>query len=61
MDTKGSQPSSVFPLASVITHSSIVCSYMRYAFPHDELKPLSASYTDSLVELGNAQRKAGDT
>ena len=30
-------------------------SYMRFAFPHDELKPLSRSYTDSLVELGNAQ------
>ncbi|GJP48025.1 hypothetical protein CLOM_g7266 [Closterium sp. NIES-68] len=26
---------------------------MRYAFPHDELKPLSRSYTDSLGELGN--------
>ena len=26
--------------------------YMRYAFPHDELKPLSRSWTDSLVELG---------
>ena len=29
--------------------------YMRYAFPHDELKPLSRTWTDSLVELGNAQ------
>uniref|UniRef100_A0A7S4B7D7 alpha-1,2-Mannosidase n=1 Tax=Chrysotila carterae TaxID=13221 RepID=A0A7S4B7D7_CHRCT len=29
-------------------------AYMRYAFPHDELKPLSRSFTDSLVELGNA-------
>ncbi|GJP49467.1 hypothetical protein CLOM_g8666 [Closterium sp. NIES-68] len=28
-------------------------NYMRYAFPHDELKPLSRSYTDSLGELGN--------
>ncbi|XAR50136.1 hypothetical protein NMG60_11004382 [Bertholletia excelsa] len=28
-------------------------SYMTYAFPHDELKPLSKTYTDSLVELGN--------
>ena len=30
--------------------------YMQYAFPHDELKPLSKTYTDSLVELGNAVR-----
>ncbi|CAI5461801.1 unnamed protein product [Closterium sp. Yama58-4] len=30
-------------------------NYMRYAFPHDELKPLSRSYTDSLGELGNLQ------
>lgn len=29
-------------------------SYMRYAFPHDELKPLSRTWTDSLVELGNS-------
>ncbi|KAK9826719.1 hypothetical protein WJX81_001107 [Elliptochloris bilobata] len=28
-------------------------NYMRHAFPHDELKPLSLSYTDSLGELGN--------
>ncbi|KAI3887217.1 hypothetical protein MKW92_046808 [Papaver armeniacum] len=28
-------------------------NYMTYAFPHDELKPLSKSYTDSLSELGN--------
>eukprot|EP00249_Psilotum_nudum_P014898 c25057_g1_i2 orf=71-1792(-) len=28
-------------------------NYMQYAFPHDELKPLSRSYTDSLGELGN--------
>lgn len=27
--------------------------YMQYAFPHDELKPLSKTYTDSLGELGN--------
>ena len=26
-------------------------SYMKYAFPHDELKPISKSYTDSLGEL----------
>ncbi|CAI7748696.1 unnamed protein product [Closterium sp. NIES-53] len=30
-------------------------NYMRYAFPHDELKPLSRSYTNSLGELGNLQ------
>jgi mannosidase alpha-like ER degradation enhancer 1 len=29
-------------------------NYMQHAFPHDELKPLSASYTDSLELLGNA-------
>ncbi|KAL1334010.1 hypothetical protein HN51_062891 [Arachis hypogaea] len=28
-------------------------NYMTYAFPHDELKPLSKTYTDSLSELGN--------
>ncbi|KAK4394608.1 Alpha-mannosidase I MNS5 [Sesamum angolense] len=28
-------------------------NYMMYAFPHDELKPLSKSFTDSLSELGN--------
>ncbi|EPS60831.1 hypothetical protein M569_13969, partial [Genlisea aurea] len=28
-------------------------NYMKYAFPHDELKPLTKSYTDSLGELGN--------
>ena len=28
--------------------------YMRYAFPHDELRPLSQTHTDSLVELGAA-------
>ncbi|KAL8141970.1 hypothetical protein V2J09_015002 [Rumex salicifolius] len=28
-------------------------NYMRYAFPHDELKPISKTYTDSLSELGN--------
>ncbi|KAH7433252.1 hypothetical protein KP509_07G061600 [Ceratopteris richardii] len=28
-------------------------NYMQYAFPHDELKPLSRTYTDSLAELGN--------
>jgi mannosidase alpha-like ER degradation enhancer 1 len=31
--------------------------YMKYAFPHDELKPLSKSYTDSFVELGNLDLK----
>ena len=28
--------------------------YMAHAFPHDELRPLTRSYTDSLVLLGNA-------
>ncbi|KAK3260378.1 hypothetical protein CYMTET_30660 [Cymbomonas tetramitiformis] len=28
-------------------------AYMLYAFPHDELKPLSRTYTNSLGELGN--------
>ncbi|KAJ3694899.1 hypothetical protein LUZ60_000276 [Juncus effusus] len=28
-------------------------NYMAHAFPHDELKPLSRSFTDSLSELGN--------
>eukprot|EP01025_Chloroclados_australasicus_P003930 TRINITY_DN10939_c1_g1_i6.p1 TRINITY_DN10939_c1_g1~~TRINITY_DN10939_c1_g1_i6.p1 ORF type:complete len:751 (-),score=105.65 TRINITY_DN10939_c1_g1_i6:337-2589(-) len=28
-------------------------SYMKFAFPHDELKPISKSYTNSLAELGN--------
>ena len=31
-------------------------NYMRHAFPHDELRPLSRGYTDSLVELGNVAR-----
>lgn len=33
-------------------------SYMRHAFPHDELRPLSRTWTDSLVELGNAHKRA---
>jgi mannosidase alpha-like ER degradation enhancer 1 len=32
-------------------------SYMKYAFPHDELKPISKTYTDSLGELGNLNRE----
>ncbi|XP_020578444.1 alpha-mannosidase I MNS5 isoform X2 [Phalaenopsis equestris] len=28
-------------------------NYMAYAFPHDELKPLTSTFTDSLSELGN--------
>ncbi|GMY24873.1 alpha-mannosidase I MNS5 [Fagus crenata] len=28
-------------------------NYMNYAFPHDELKPITKSFTDSLSELGN--------
>src|SRR4051794_39378468 len=31
-------------------------NYLKYAHPHDELKPLSRSWTDSLAELGNAPR-----
>ena len=31
-------------------------SYLRYAFPHDELKPLSRTWTDSLAQLGNSNR-----
>ena len=31
-------------------------SYIRYAFPHDELKPLSRTYTDSLAQLGNSNK-----
>eukprot|EP00298_Acanthocystis_sp_HF-20_P015765 c21257_g1_i1.p1 GENE.c21257_g1_i1~~c21257_g1_i1.p1 ORF type:complete len:1091 (+),score=416.38 c21257_g1_i1:263-3274(+) len=31
-------------------------NYMTYAFPHDELKPISGSWTDSLIELGNAKK-----
>lgn len=27
-------------------------NYMKFAFPHDELKPISKTYTDSFVELG---------
>ena len=29
-------------------------AYMRLAFPHDELRPISQTHTDSLIELGNA-------
>ena len=32
-------------------------SYLRHAFPHDELKPLTKTYTDSLGELGNLRRE----
>ena len=32
-------------------------NYLRHAFPHDELKPLTKSYTDSLGELGNLRRE----
>ncbi|XP_022639265.1 alpha-mannosidase I MNS5 isoform X2 [Vigna radiata var. radiata] len=28
-------------------------NYMTYAFPHDELKPISKTFTNSLSELGN--------
>jgi mannosidase alpha-like ER degradation enhancer 1 len=33
-------------------------AYMRYAFPHDELKPISQTWTDSMAELGNAKDSA---
>ncbi|GAB2269884.1 Alpha-mannosidase I mns5 [Dionaea muscipula] len=32
-------------------------NYMKYAFPHDELKPLTKTYTNSLSELGNLNLK----
>ena len=32
-------------------------NYMTHAFPHDELKPLSRTWTDSLGELGNLDMK----
>ena len=35
-------------------------NYMTHAFPHDELKPISGGWTDSLVELGNARRRMND-
>jgi hypothetical protein len=30
--------------------------YMEHAFPHDELKPLSGGWTDSLIELGGVPK-----
>eukprot|EP01114_Cavostelium_apophysatum_P013152 TRINITY_DN3122_c0_g1_i2.p1 TRINITY_DN3122_c0_g1~~TRINITY_DN3122_c0_g1_i2.p1 ORF type:complete len:632 (-),score=103.87 TRINITY_DN3122_c0_g1_i2:570-2465(-) len=27
-------------------------NYLKYSFPHDELKPLTRTYTDSFIELG---------
>lgn len=32
-------------------------NYLTYAFPHDELKPLTKSFTDSLSELGNLRHE----
>ena len=29
-------------------------NYMKYAFPHDELMPLSLGWADSLAQLGDA-------
>jgi len=44
------------PYNDVSPHTgTFLSSYMHYAFPHDELKPLSGSWTDSLQELGNAR------
>ena len=34
-------------------------SYMKYAFPHDELKPISKTYTDSLGELAGSSYHIG--
>ena len=28
---------------------------MKYGFPHDELKPISKTYTNSFAELGNLE------
>ncbi|CAL8468306.1 g7846 [Coccomyxa elongata] len=35
-------------------------NYMSLAFPHDELKPISQTYTDSLGELGNVKGLEGN-
>ncbi|EIE19324.1 seven-hairpin glycosidase [Coccomyxa subellipsoidea C-169] len=35
-------------------------NYMDVAFPHDELKPIAKTYTDSLGELGNVKGLAGN-
>ena len=32
-------------------------NYMAHAFPHDELKPITRTWTDSLGELGNLNRE----
>ena len=32
-------------------------NYLEHAFPHDELRPISRTYTDSLGELGNLKRE----
>ncbi|GAB5362183.1 hypothetical protein AAMO2058_000776400 [Amorphochlora amoebiformis] len=36
-------------------------NYLEFAFPHDELKPISGTHTDSLAELGNAKRRKDST
>ncbi|KAG8459376.1 hypothetical protein KFE25_013012 [Diacronema lutheri] len=33
--------------------SDAFSGYMKAAFPHDELRPISGGWTDSLIELGN--------
>lgn len=33
-------------------------AYLTHAFPHDELKPISRTWTDSMAEIGNAQASA---
>ena len=32
-------------------------NHMAHAFPHDELKPITRTWTDSLGELGNLNRE----
>ena len=39
-------------LTSSPCFADVYGGYMTHAFPHDELRPISRSHTDSLVELG---------
>eukprot|EP00808_Paulinella_micropora_P000057 g64187.t1 len=34
-------------------------NYLTYAFPHDELKPLSCTWTDSMAEMGGSNVRPG--
>lgn len=45
-------------VASMFDHA--YSSYMTHAFPHDELKPLTGSWSDSLIELGNVPNPKRD-